>query len=1598
MPLDPPVVNHVWSYNGALTVEIESIDAALLYMLTDPSGNSQNPIVLTPSAWNSAILEASGNLVSSSVTVQSITIATAEESNKTDPIPVTVLSTPVVDPTSVVLSGQTLFVALTVNDASATTFTVYDASSNTALGSLVTGSPYYTLAITEAPTSVYVAAADADGGVVGPRSAAVSVVGAATIQPTLNAAWWIPGPKQVWVEIANPFADISYSVLDASGTVLGSVDTTTLYLSAATKPSTVRVRPAGTGPLSASATVNTLTTPTVDWAWTDGSGLTVVARGPSAGWRIYDASSSTLLGSSSAADNVAVITVGSTTYEGSVNKNAGITNIPDYSVTATTLTIPATVSASVYVTAITEGRAESAVSNSYGVISSVVPPNATLSLNSAVQTFGSYDYSIYQQIGGTTTVTVDVPTSYRVLTYELVLVIPTIQESVYDISGGYILTRIPTMAPLGTSADRALYSVTNGVATFPIGMISNYMCYLVAHTINGTTLISEAFQPVVRSFPFILDTAESVGSTITLHVRRPLPIKDSEKGSAELLDPPYNQPVDSVTVGGVSGELTWITDISGTIVLDAMPIITVDSVLGAQTSLVATNAAGSTTSTLYFLQSSDILSASQDASGAVFTIAHNPDNYVTRYDISYNDVTLSATPTTDASGTVDTVIFSDYLSPLPYITTLYAINEFGRGPALQIVTGAPIADSSGSAVSTMGSVSTFSTTLTLSYGPQGPRPAAPLNGFRSAFDTQGLLKYYDFTDQAVHFQKLYIISFGGWLQRNLTRTILNDPATPFTAIRVYDQDGNSLATHPLTYSTDKANTTSPYTVTFTSATRPSSLQVAFVNAFGVGERSTIYVEPPQTKPYDLARNTTTDRLTWNPITSQFVTNTRYKIATYDASSNTYTELTSLYDASNNPITTLTTPYIATRGLPLGTSAFAVAQVGDDLTQTDWSEPFTITLDPWRYQQPAFGSLSSYGGPNSGLSWNYIPTPYTPSIDPDAMIRVYVDGVGTTTTTEIIDGATWNFYGELAAQTLIMINNSDLLGNHNYRLKIYTPGKSPYPFPTDQDYSARYSSNGWVGYGTLTFTFGTHATPWNLNTSPDTLSWNARDDQYIFTPTYTIYTVAADGTRTKVAETSNRIYALNLLPAKVRDYVVTVKAPGIAESNPSTPITIDGRLHIWQVPIPTFTNDDTNLTVDYMMNLGTIDKADLRYKLWVYNTKNTTTSLFGDYALAEAVPVVKLMFGTFDYFVTGYLPGAPVNTESIPTQRRSITVGVPVGSQGTATDLSNYFSSLLAATNAGVLTPTELKANLTTVMTGFTAPATTIQNIDITPLIDTTKPLAPGITLADIAASPITVLPMQPGKTVTIPTALPANTILYIPGVAGDSTTWISGGQSYSISLLSDGVIQINDAAYSIGDWCYFGGQSYQVVFSGSAGLRQARYVPCFLAGAPILTPTGPQRIDSLREGDLVQTSDGRDVAIQRIVRTRVEASHATNPYVIPQGLFGATKRLLISPNHKVLVPGRGMVEARYLGLRQDERSGTIDYYNLELPAPTDCLVVAGVVAESMAHVRRIVISAADFERVLIQKYGRVTPAILEMVKRTCVVLPGGRVAVPATRR
>ncbi len=174
--------------------------------------------------------------------------------------------------------------------------------------------------------------------------------------------------------------------------------------------------------------------------------------------------------------------------------------------------------------------------------------------------------------------------------------------------------------------------------------------------------------------------------------------------------------------------------------------------------------------------------------------------------------------------------------------------------------------------------------------------------------------------------------------------------------------------------------------------------------------------------------------------------------------------------------------------------------------------------------------------------------------------------------------------------------------------------------------------------------------------------------------------------------------------------------------------------------------------------------------------------------------------------------------------------------------------------------------------------------------------------------------------------------------------------------------------------------------------------PCFLGEAPVLTPSGYKRMDSIKVGDKVLNNKGEAVKVEHVELTLCAASSSTNPYVIEKGVLGATERVLISPDHRVSTKGK-MVKAKHLDLPREEMNGLIRYYNIQLEGWSN-MVVAGLEVESLAPIQRTLLTVPQLVSVLQAKYGSdlITAEITNKVLRTCRLMSDGRVEVPIMRK
>ncbi len=142
----------------------------------------------------------------------------------------------------------------------------------------------------------------------------------------------------------------------------------------------------------------------------------------------------------------------------------------------------------------------------------------------------------------------------------------------------------------------------------------------------------------------------------------------------------------------------------------------------------------------------------------------------------------------------------------------------------------------------------------------------------------------------------------------------------------------------------------------------------------------------------------------------------------------------------------------------------------------------------------------------------------------------------------------------------------------------------------------------------------------------------------------------------------------------------------------------------------------------------------------------------------------------------------------------------------------------------------------------------------------------------------------------------------IPVAAGDTVTLSSGHQ---VTLLANGTLQVAAPAGLTG---LTGPVTTNFTYTAenAAGLTDTAFVtvttvPCFTTGTLIRTARGEVPIERLKVGDLVETRDNGLQPLRWIGRRKVAAEGRFAPIVIEAGTFGYHRRLVVSPQHRILL-------------------------------------------------------------------------------------------------
>jgi YVTN family beta-propeller protein len=157
---------------------------------------------------------------------------------------------------------------------------------------------------------------------------------------------------------------------------------------------------------------------------------------------------------------------------------------------------------------------------------------------------------------------------------------------------------------------------------------------------------------------------------------------------------------------------------------------------------------------------------------------------------------------------------------------------------------------------------------------------------------------------------------------------------------------------------------------------------------------------------------------------------------------------------------------------------------------------------------------------------------------------------------------------------------------------------------------------------------------------------------------------------------------------------------------------------------------------------------------------------------------------------------------------------------------------------------------------------------------------------------------------------------------------------------------------SVGTYIYVAIPMMQSVAQIGGSQSGGGPVPCFPAGTRILTASGYKAVETLTQGELVLTADGRQVPVKLYGKHLPVTTSVTAPYRVPRGTFGLQNDLVLSPDHAFLIrKGVWMIPKRAALLSDRvEQIGVgspVTYYHLECPSSLrDNLVVDGAVVES----------------------------------------------------
>jgi hypothetical protein len=149
------------------------------------------------------------------------------------------------------------------------------------------------------------------------------------------------------------------------------------------------------------------------------------------------------------------------------------------------------------------------------------------------------------------------------------------------------------------------------------------------------------------------------------------------------------------------------------------------------------------------------------------------------------------------------------------------------------------------------------------------------------------------------------------------------------------------------------------------------------------------------------------------------------------------------------------------------------------------------------------------------------------------------------------------------------------------------------------------------------------------------------------------------------------------------------------------------------------------------------------------------------------------------------------------------------------------------------------------------------------------------------------------------------TITHVNGVEIAVNGFVDLNTGHRITLLASGDLEIDPPASQTG---LTGPESmsFSYTVEDGAGISDTAFVvvtavPCFARGTMIRTPNGERPVESLAAGDLVETRDHGPQPLRWLGSRTVPATGRFAPVVIEAGTFGFHRRLVVSPQHRILL-------------------------------------------------------------------------------------------------